>query len=666
MDSSPKAKAKESLNRLETFQVLAAAVFAGFVCVFLAIVENGSLEKMNAFVYGELAQSRLEKTVPGDIFDLRERVGKNLLLLTIDEESLESRNLSWPIPRGVYADVVDRLDRLGASSIGFDMIFNEPSADMLQDQLLSEAFLNPKVVLTYPVEIARTELSPKYPLKSLTNGWGETDMERRLGFTWDWTNAARRRFIPLRVGQDDGRRFYALSAALLAHHRGIHPAEVLEKITLESFQFTHDDVTLTVAGAPVNIKAFGLPGSTTATSGKHSLSDIVEILTLDDLLSIDEADLTAGYLGPEGFIAVVGVTSRAGFDAKDTLVGEMSGAELHINVLLNLMENDFIRELSPYTLTLSLLVLAAGLGFLGTRMTLRHFYRASVAVLVVFLVVAYAALEGWFGYTLWIPLFIPVVTMATVTIAVGILRNRFDRKRLSQVMDVLKEVCPAADLESVVADGVQLGGVKRELTILFSDLRGYTTFVEERDAVTVLDFLNSYYGCVSDIVHRYGGVVLDYQGDAQMIAFGLTDDSKPNHAAAAVKAGVEMILTLDQMREDNKRTTGMEIPDTGVGICTGNVSFGVLGTAQRKQYVAIGDPTNTAARLQGKSADLGERVLASRSTRVLAGEEVVMEFMGDFDLKGKKKKVGIFSAKVDEMIEQGLAQAAEPSIETGE
>ncbi len=126
-----------------------------------------------------------------------------------------------------------------------------------------------------------------------------------------------------------------------------------------------------------------------------------------------------------------------------------------------------------------------------------------------------------------------------------------------------------------------------------------------------------------------------------MVVFGLLPASVDQHATAACRAAAEMSGALDELgRRWNLQ--GRELPDTGVGICTGPVSFGVLGTAHHKQYVAIGDPTNTAARVQGKSAELGHQVLLTESTFVQAGDQIKAEFVDALALKGKREEIRVY------------------------
>ncbi|MEW6278880.1 MAG: adenylate/guanylate cyclase domain-containing protein, partial [Candidatus Eremiobacterota bacterium] len=143
------------------------------------------------------------------------------------------------------------------------------------------------------------------------------------------------------------------------------------------------------------------------------------------------------------------------------------------------------------------------------------------------------------------------------------------------------------------------------------------------------------------------------QGDAQMVVFGLMPASRENHAAAACKAGAGLIYLLEKKRKE-WLAQGRPMPETGVGICTGPVSFGVLGTQAHKQYVAIGDPTNTASRMQGKSKELDAPVLITESTYTLAREDstLALRFLEEIEVKGKREPLKVYEVCVDEVAEQ--------------
>jgi adenylate cyclase len=611
------------------------------------------IDEIDTSIQGYLTRYRLTHQAPAVVEGIRDGPGKQIVLVTIDEQSLRNLKLSWPFPRELHAEIIRRLDLLGAKSIALDILFSEPSEDEEEDVALIEALKNPKVILTHRLDVRSDKLEPIHPHAPFTQSWSEKELERRLGFTADWD----RHFVALRVHQKGAPRYYSLATALLAHFRGVHPAELLDGLLLNTRFMKLRNVTLLTRGGLLNFLALDLPEYTSETPTTLTLGDFVQILTLEDLLTLDEELLAPGLLDSEEFMALVGVTAPGGFDEKDLPVGKIAGLVVHVNILLNLMNDDFVLGPPTWLIGIVLLFLGATIGFAGARLSQGKFVALCLGLLLLVWSGSLICSVGILGRVLWTPFTEPTITVVLVTALVAVLRQQSDRRELNKVLAIMEEVCPAADMQKVLAEGeLTPGGERRELTILFSDLRDYTTFVEREGAsMDLLSFMNRYFDSVSHILERHGGVVLDYQGDAQMVAFGLKEESKPNHAAAAVKAAVEIILTFDFMRKTEK-AKGLDMPDTGVGVCSGEVSFGVLGGERRKQFAAIGDAANVAARLQGKSVELGARVLLARSTRVLAGEAVVTDYIDDISLKGKQKKVGVWSADIEEMVKREMVQ----------
>ncbi|MCE7874353.1 adenylate/guanylate cyclase domain-containing protein, partial [bacterium CPR1] len=253
------------------------------------------------------------------------------------------------------------------------------------------------------------------------------------------------------------------------------------------------------------------------------------------------------------------------------------------------------------------------------------------------------------------PLILPLGAMATSFLAVNIAHVVTRNRRIAQrdevirnVQGILKELTPVDYDDLLATNGLVLGGKATELTVLFSDLRGYTSMAEKLTSVEVIDRLNDYFALLGPLLERFGGAVFDYQGDALMAVFGLKPNSQPNHAAAGCKAAAAIIYELEKQRKEWLRQ-GRPMPETGIGICTGMVAFGGLGTAQHKQYVAIGDPTNTASRMQGKSKELDSPVLITESTYEMAKSDadVVMEYLEEIELKGKREPLKVYGVLVD-------------------
>ncbi len=247
-----------------------------------------------------------------------------------------------------------------------------------------------------------------------------------------------------------------------------------------------------------------------------------------------------------------------------------------------------------------------------------------------------------------VPLSAPLFNLFLCFVGINIYHYQSEQHAKKRLSNLLREFAPMPldFVEEAIASktGAKVGGKKTELSILFSDIRGYTDLSERLDPVAVMDTLNEYHGAMGDIFSRNGGVIFDYQGDAQMVVFGLVEPSTRNHAAFAAKTALEMQETLGGLREKWQKE-GRNVFEIGVGICTGEVSLGVVGSAQRKQYAAIGDSTNVAARLQGMSKQLDSPVLVAESTYLKAQEYLEADKLEPVKLKGKSEPLQVYRVR---------------------
>jgi adenylate cyclase len=188
---------------------------------------------------------------------------------------------------------------------------------------------------------------------------------------------------------------------------------------------------------------------------------------------------------------------------------------------------------------------------------------------------------------------------------------------------------------------------RTELTILFSDIRGFTTLSEKMSPEDVVSLLNPYLEIMSSIIHKHGGTVDKYEGDAIVAFFGEPIPHK-DHAVRAARASLEMREALNRLNEkwltDGTRTERLEM---GIGLNTGEVFVGLLGSLERVNYTIIGDAANLAARLQDQTKEFGFPILISGETFEQIKKQFYAEFVAKRVLKGKSEAVEIFRLMVE-------------------
>ena len=222
----------------------------------------------------------------------------------------------------------------------------------------------------------------------------------------------------------------------------------------------------------------------------------------------------------------------------------------------------------------------------------------------------------------------------------------FERER---VRDLFARFVPESVVGEVLeqADGARLGGVAREATVMFSDLRGFTSFAESLGPDRVITILNRYLtAMVDDAILPHGGTLVDYMGDGIMAVFGAPIEMD-DHGERALAAARDKLRELTKFNEWLHTEMGIDKSfQMGIGLNSGRVMSGNVGSERRLAYTAIGDTTNTAARLEAMTKGTPYMLFLSDSTRTsLAADPDDLVFVDDFEVRGREQKVKIWSVK---------------------
>jgi len=212
-----------------------------------------------------------------------------------------------------------------------------------------------------------------------------------------------------------------------------------------------------------------------------------------------------------------------------------------------------------------------------------------------------------------------------------------------RVRDLLGKVISPEVAAELLRRGVTLGGEEREVTVLFSDLRNFTTMCEALPPQEMLDILNHYFTRMAAIVGKHGGVVDKYVGDGLMALFG-APLGNPDDADRALRAALEMVEALDELNSE-WQARGLVTIGVGIGINTDIVVAGNMGSETRLNYTVIGDGVNLASRLQGltKTPEYNTRIIVSGASLAKAKENYRTRHLGEVAVKGKEKSTEIFA-----------------------
>jgi len=322
----------------------------------------------------------------------------------------------------------------------------------------------------------------------------------------------------------------------------------------------------------------------------------------------------------------------------------MAGVEVQANAMTTLVSDLRVRTLNPW-------VKAAGLGLIAlvsAAWSLRTSGRASALGLAVQVVawpaVGYAALVGDKH------LLLPGASAIAVAVATVAGANAFrlvdevrERRRVRAVFGtyVANDV-----VEELLADPARLalGGTERQLTVLFVDIRGFTSLSEALSPEEVIELLNAYFQAVCPPIRAAGGRIDKFIGDAVMAVFN-APTPVPEHALAGCQAALGLAEAALRFRAwVDKRFPGRGLPpfDVGVGVHTGAAVVGNIGFDGVREYAVIGDTVNTASRLEGLTKELGARVLISEATRTAAGPRVRTSERHEVQVRGRRQTVAVF------------------------
>jgi len=352
------------------------------------------------------------------------------------------------------------------------------------------------------------------------------------------------------------------------------------------------------------------------------------------------------HLDPATFkdqIVVVGVTAEGLRDLFTTPLGEgrMPGAEVHANVIDGLLSGHAIAPAAPAPRLAAALVPAlavAAVGALGAP-----WITALAAALA-------AAGLTWFatralGQGEWLPLVVPLVAVALTFLADLAWMYFVEGREKRRVKRLFSRYVSKDVYQQLIASPNEavLGGERREMTVLFSDMRGFTTLSESGEAEDLVRQLNQYFTRMVDVVFAHRGTVDKFVGDMVMALYGapLDDADHADHAVQTALAMVEELQRLNRVWA----VEGRAALDIGIGINTGDMIAGNIGSASIMSYTVIGDHVNLGARLESLNKDFGTRILISEATRRQLKGQYDLRPLGDVMVKGKTRAVQVYEVR---------------------
>jgi len=539
----------------------------------------------------------------GDALYKQKEPLKNIVIVAIDDASLQEIG-RWPWPRERFLELLPKLSK--SEVIGIDIAFFENYNANIDNKLGEEIKKLGNVIL--PVEYTKFDQGKGVEiLKTIElirkgaagigaiNVFSDSD-----GIT---------RAVPLQISGDESKEIESYDGFTLAIYKQLFSRNL-------SYEGKTNRFLINFVGPPASFNTI-------------SFSDVLNNNYQKDLF--------------KNAIVLIGATSP---DLHDdyfvpTSSGKsMPGVELHANALQTMITKQFLQNESNFAIILTIFAVSLVVGLLLWKF--RLLFAAMGSLMLIFACALIAMIM--FNKGIIANIFYPSLSiLLTYVITVGVYYV-FAEKGRKQVLNlfgkyVSKEV--VNEIMKNAKEGItQLKGTEREVTILFADIRGFTSISEKLKPQEVVTMLNTYLGEMTNVVFKYKGTLDKFIGDCIMAIFNAPVEQQ-NSALLAVRAALEMQDKIKRIHTVH----GKKIPimHAGIGINTGHAVIGNIGTKERMEYTAIGDNVNLASRLCGFAK--GGQVVISQSTYNLVKDKIVAKKLGEIKVKNKAKPLTVYEVK---------------------
>jgi adenylate cyclase len=584
--------------------------------------------------------------------DLRRRgLAEPITIIAVDEKSIRDSNVRlqrWP--REWYARLIDRAREGGARVVGLDLYLSEEGGTSAEekagDQALADSIAaTDNIVLAQKLEAGGTPAI--VPLEEFSDG------ATAVGFVdlpHDSDSAIRSTMLVRGTNKEGEQAQFSFASAIAQLYSG----DELKADTDYSFR--------------LGPRALPLRTDLSMQLDFRGRTPAFRTVSAADILFDKNAQLPADLFRDR--IVLIGATNN---DAPDlfftpfyeptalarlfdrnlpVIPARVPGVEIHATAAATML---FGRALTRpgYGWQIALVLLALALASLPV-----FYLRAFLAfVCVVSIAVALLAVSMWAfdARGLILPLassWLAVGVFAPAGFALRYAHERAVREEKeaerAQIMDIFSR-CVSTEVAEELwqrRDEVALGGESRVVTIVFTDIRGFTTLSESaKSSAEVVAWLNDYFSRMHRIISFYGGHINKYIGDGLMIVFGApVDRGATLEARAATLCGLKMLEEVARMNSEWEGTGRPHIA-IGVGIHTGEATCGVVGAPGRLEYTVIGDTVNLASRLESTTKEAGVPLLVSSATAALLGVDYETEPLGDVKVKGKTESTSVFTVR---------------------
>ncbi|HKO28673.1 MAG TPA: adenylate/guanylate cyclase domain-containing protein, partial [Solirubrobacteraceae bacterium] len=485
-----------------------------------------------------------------------EKAPKNIVVVGVDDATFQVINKQWPFPRAVDAKVLNRIGAGHPAAVAFDIVFSDASTAGQKDDV------------------------------ALLTALGGDNINGRVVLSFQETDA-----------KGDVRLFGLGQTQKALRQAGVEPGSTL-------FPFDPGGYIRRTSYSINHLTTFPIVTAQTATGKRiRPFTGTKWIDYVGPAGSFDTVSFGDVYSGKipasffKGKIVLIGPTAPSLQDVHATSTDpSMSGAEVQANAIDTVLRG-FPLSVAPGWINVVLIVLF-GVAVPVAALRVRPIVSIGIAVAigVVFAIVVQLLFNGGTIVSFVYPL-LALILSGIGSLAVGLVTEAFERIR---TVDLFARFVPENVVDEVLksADGLRLGGIQREGTVMFTDLRGFTSFSEKLTPAQVIEVLNHYLSEMSDAILDNGGTLVAYMGDGIFAVFG-APLAQDDHADRALRTAREMLEV--RLPRFNEWIRSQGLGDgfrMGIGLNSGNVMSGHVGSERRVEYAAVGDTTNTASRIE--------------------------------------------------------------------
>ncbi len=601
-------------------------------------------------------------------------------LILLDQRSLDwgekENGWTWPWPREVYAPIIDYCLRGGAKAVVFDMFFTEPSIYGVDDDRALGQAIDRAPVFVAPLLLSRIageakrwppHIPVRFPLKiDQLNDWlaGLAPQARKRVVLprakFPIPEISTGSAILAGVAQDpemdgifrrahlfkifDGHVIASLGmAAFLAGEEirrigSYSDANSYADISLHELEI--DDDRLEAAGRAISLDASGKVILRFRGPNAYQTFGAGEVIQSELRLREGKKPVIDDPSVLKDCYVFLGASASGLSDLRPTPLNKIApGVELHATMLDNFISDDFLRDPPKWFSIMTILALALMSSTLVVFTT-----KAWQSAVLVGILLPLPGFIGFFAYPLgyWWPILVHEAATA-IALTGGVLLNYANEgRRKSFIKQAFKYYLSPEVIEKILEDPskLELGGEHRELTMLFSDLQGFSSFSEQLDPPALTSLLNDYLSDMTEIILEEGGTLDKYEGDA-IIAFWNAPLDQPDHAKRACRAAVRCQRKLEERREELLTRTGTLLL-ARIGIHTGQVVVGNMGSKTRFNYTILGDAANLASRLEGANKVFKTFTMVSEATWSRTEGEFLGREIGLIQVVGRKTPVRVY------------------------